>query len=120
MNENDFDEDLRHILVCTLGEECADATRQCHGSENAVFDAIKAARKSEGLNRKLTVVRTSCMGWCQYAPVSMVMPEGKVVQGVTPEQAAGFAQAVATGNDGEFQDRQVWDLSAKQGSREES
>ncbi len=117
MNENDFDEGLRHIMVCTLGEDCANATKQRHGTENAVFDALKAARKAEGLARKLTVVRTSCQGWCQYAPVAMVMPEGKVVPGVTPEDAADFAKAVASHNDKVFENRLVWDLSQ---SREEN
>jgi (2Fe-2S) ferredoxin len=111
MNENDFDEGLRHIMVCTLGEDCANATKQRHGTENAVFDALKAARKAEGLGRKLTVVRTSCQGWCQYAPVAMVMPQGKVVQGITPDQATAFAKAVAEGSDDQFAAQQVWDLS---------
>ena len=111
MNENDFDEGLRHIMVCTLGEDCAHATRQKHGTENAVFDALKAARKSEGLGRKVTVLRTSCQGWCQYAPVSMVMPEGKVLQGLTPEQAQAVVKAVAEREDAVFQSQQVWDLS---------
>lgn len=117
MNENDFDEGLRQILVCTLGEDCARASQQRHGSENAVFDALKAARKSEALSRKLTVVRTSCQGWCQYAPMAMVMPEGKVVQDVSPEEAVDFAKAVASRDDQAFENRQVWDLSA---SREEN
>lgn len=111
MNENDFDEGLRHIMVCTLGEDCANATRNRHGTENAVFDALKAARKTEGLGRKLTVVRTSCQGWCQYAPVAMVMPEGKVVQGITPGEATAFAKAVAQGDDDAYAQQQVWDLS---------
>jgi (2Fe-2S) ferredoxin len=64
-----------------------------------MFDALKAARKAEGLGRKLTVVRNSCLGWCQYAPVVMVMPEGKVVQGLAPEESLDFAKAVASHDD---------------------
>jgi len=111
MNEIDFDQGLRHIMVCTLGEDCANATKHRHGTENAVFDALKTARKAEGLGRKVTVVRTSCQGWCQYAPVVMVMPEGKVVQGLTPEESLGFAKAVTSHDDQVFQRQQVWDLS---------
>lgn len=117
MNENDFDEDLRQILVCTYGEECAKATKQRHGSETALFDAMKSVRKAEGLGRKLTVMRTSCQGWCDYAPVCMVLPEGKIVRDVTPEGAAEFVRAVVERDDESFANQQVWDLSR---SREEN
>jgi len=111
MSENDIDDDVRQILVCTYGEECANATRQRHGSETAVFDAIKAVRKSEGLGRKLSVMRTSCQGWCEYAPVCMVLPEGRIVRGITPEGAAEFTRAVVEREDRVFAGNQVWDLS---------
>lgn len=117
MNENDFDDGLRQVLVCTYGEECANATRKRHGSDTAVFDALKVARKEAGLNRKLSVLRTSCQGWCEYAPISTVMPEGKVVRDITPEEAADFAKAVVERDDESFKNKQVWDLSL---SREEN
>lgn len=117
MNENDFDEGLRQVLVCTYGEECANATRKLHGTDTAVFDAMKQARKDEGLSRKLSVMRTSCQGWCEYAPVSMVLPEGKVVRNITPEEAGAFVKAVARRDDEVFEKNQVWDLSL---SREEN
>jgi (2Fe-2S) ferredoxin len=111
MNERDFDDGLRQVLVCTYGEDCANATKARHGSDTAVFDAIKAVRKETGLNRKLYVLRTSCQGWCEYAPVCTVLPEGKVVQGITPEGAAEFVRAVVERDDKAFKNEQIWDLS---------
>lgn len=111
MNENDFDDGLRQILVCAYGEDCANATKKRHGSEFAVFDALKAARKTEGVGRKLTVMRTSCQGWCEYAPVCMVLPEGKIVRDITPESTAEFVKAVVARDDQSFASKQVWDLS---------
>lgn len=111
MNERDFDEGLRQVLVCTYGEDCANASKKRHGSATAVYDAIKGARNAAGLNRKLYVVRTSCQGWCEYAPVCTVLPEGKVLKGVAPEEAPALVNAIVARDDKSFKDKQIWDFS---------
>ena len=107
MNEHDFDEDLRQVLVCTYGADCANATSKKYGNPTAIYDGIKAARNDAGLNRQLYVVRTSCQGWCQYAPICMVLPEGKVYQDIKPEESVAFVNAVVTADESHFSKRLV-------------
>jgi (2Fe-2S) ferredoxin len=111
MNENDFDEGLRQVLVCAYGDDCAAATKKRHGSATAIYDAIKSARNAAGLNRNLYVLRTSCQGWCEYAPVCAVLPEGKVLRDIDTKDAAAFVQAVVQRDDKAFKDKQIWDFS---------
>jgi (2Fe-2S) ferredoxin len=111
MNENDFDEGLRQVLVCSYGADCANATSKKYGNPTAIYDAIKSARNVAGLNRKLYVVRTSCQGWCQYAPVCSVLPKGRVYQDIKPEEAGAFVEAVMEGKEQSFAERRIWDFS---------
>jgi len=119
MNEHDFDDGLRQVLVCAYGADCAQATQKRHGSPTAIYDAIKAARNAAGLNRKLYVVRTSCQGWCEYAPVCTVLPEGKVLRDVTPEDAKQVVKAIVARDDKSFKDRQIWDFSKSKKENEQ-
>lgn len=111
MNEHDFDEGLKQVFVCTYGDDCARATKERHGSATAIYDAIKAARNELGLKRRFYVVRTSCQGWCQYAPVCAVMPGHKVYRDIDPKEAPAFVEAVSGGAEKPFQKRQIWDFS---------
>jgi (2Fe-2S) ferredoxin len=111
MNERDFDDGLRQVLVCAYGEDCARATQKRHGSAKAIYDGIKAARNAARLNRKLYVVATSCQGWCEYAPVCTVLPEGRVLRDVDPAEAYEFVKAAASGDDKPFKNKQIWDFS---------
>jgi (2Fe-2S) ferredoxin len=111
MNENDFDEGLRQVLVCAYGADCAEATKARYGSPTAIYDAIKAARNEAGLNRKLYVLRSSCQGWCQYAPVCTVLPEGRVYRDIKPEEAPKLVQDLAQRREDGLAGRQIWDFS---------
>lgn len=111
MNENDFDDGLRQVLVCTYGEDCARATKAAHGNATAIYDAVKASRNEAGFKRKLYVVRTSCQGWCQYAPVCTVLPEGKVYQDLRPEEAESFVRAVVFRDEKRLENKKIWDFS---------
>ena len=113
MNERDFDDGLRQVLVCAYGEDCANATKKRHGSAMAIYDALKSARNAAGLNRKIYVLKTSCQGWCEYAPVCTVLPEGKVIRDLSPEGAKDFVKAVLNHEDKTFKDNQIWDFSKK-------
>jgi (2Fe-2S) ferredoxin len=111
MNENDFDDGLRQVLVCAYGADCAEATKARYGSPTAIYDAIKAARNEAGLNRQLYVVRSSCQGWCEYAPVCTVLPEGRVYKDIEPSEAKSLVQNLVKGTEEGIQGRQVWDFS---------
>ncbi len=111
MNENDFDDGLRQILVCTYGEDCASKTKKRHGHAMAIYDAIKSARNDAGLRRELYVIRTSCQGWCEYAPVCQVLPEGKVYRDIDPSEAVKVVAGFTQGEDSLLVDRKIWDFS---------
>jgi (2Fe-2S) ferredoxin len=118
MNEGDFDDGLRQILVCAYGADCAEANQRSHGTGTALYDAIKKVRNALGLKRKLYVVGTTCQGWCEYAPVCTVLPEGQVRGHVTVDQAEKFIQfAIGQGIEqgaGDF----VWNLSKSRSENE--
>jgi len=111
MNEHDFDDGLRQLLVCTYGEDCAAKTKQKHGHAMAIYDALKAARNEAGLKRQLYVIRTSCQGWCEYAPVCQVLPEGKIYRNIDPSEAAKVVAEFAKGEDSLLAGRKIWDFS---------
>ena len=110
MNEHDFDDDLKQLLVCSYGVDCARATKALYGESTAIYDAIKVVRNQQNLNRQLYVIRTGCQGWCQYAPVCTVLPGGKVYKDIRPEEAKAFVDAVHQGEEGAFEARRIWDF----------
>ena len=111
MNEHDFDEGLKQVFVCTYGDDCARVTKERHGSASAIYDAIKAARNEAGKKRNLYVVRTSCQGWCEYAPVCAVMPGQRIFHDLDPKEAKDFVKCVLAGDEKPFKSRQIWDFS---------
>jgi (2Fe-2S) ferredoxin len=117
MNENDFDDSLNQVLVCTYGDDCANATKKRYGSATAIYDAIKSARNAKGLNRKLYVIRSSCQGWCDYAPVCSVLPEGRVLKDVKPAEASEFVEGILEGLASPRSGSTIWDFRK---SREEN
>lgn len=117
MNERDFDDGLSQILVCTYGEDCANATKRNYGTATAIYDAIKSARNVRGFNRKLYVIRSSCQGWCEYAPVCTILPQGRVLRDVEPDRADILVEAVVAKNEAMVPGKLVWDFSK---SREEN
>ena len=72
---------------------------------------MKKARNAAGLNRKLYVVRTSCQGWCEYAPVCTVLPEGRVYRDIKPEEGQAFVKDVVAKDEKAFAKRLIWDFS---------
>lgn len=113
MNEHDFEgSGPKQILVCAYGADCMAVTKQRHGSHTAIYDAIKAARNAKGLNKQLYVVRTSCQGWCESAPVCQLQPGGRIYKDLTPEEAPAFVDACLSDQSTVFETRQIWDYSA--------
>lgn len=110
MNEHDFDDGMRQVLVCALGEDCGKVTKQRFGSPMAIYDAIKNARNEAGCKRQLYVIRTSCQGWCGYAPVIQVLPEGKVYQDIDPKDADKVVQALVNRDDKALENKEIWDF----------
>jgi (2Fe-2S) ferredoxin len=118
MNEHDFDGDRpRQLLVCSYGEDCGAALKRRDGSALALADALKGARTEAGLKRCLYVTKTGCMGWCEYAPVVQLLPEGRVFRNLGIDEAASVVQACAKGGAG-LEERLVWDYSLPRGANE--
>ncbi len=111
MNENDFEgAGPKQILVCAYGADCMASTKQAFGSHTAIYDAIKAARNAKGLNKKVYVIRTSCQGWCESAPVCQVLPGGRIFKDLKPEEAGSFVDACVSGSP-DFDNRLIWDYA---------
>lgn len=111
MNEHDFDGDRpRQLLVCSYGEDCGAALKQRDGGAMDLYNALKTARTEAGLKRSLYVTKTGCMGWCEYAPVVQLLPEGRVYRNVGIAEAGGAVQACSKGGQG-LESHLVWDYS---------
>lgn len=111
MNEFDFNGDRpRQLLVCTYGADCGAALKDRDGSAMAMADAVKEARTAGGHKRDLYVTKTGCMGWCAYAPVVQLLPEGRVYRNPTPGEAPALVDACLKGGQG-LERSLVWDYS---------
>jgi len=75
-----------HILVCS-GSGCISSN--CDQVRDALLDAIK----EQGLNEKVLVSATGCIGTCAIGPVMVVMPEGVFYSKLSP---ADIPQIVAS------------------------
>jgi (2Fe-2S) ferredoxin len=118
MDEHDFDGDRpRQLLVCTYGEDCGAALKRRDGSAQGLADALKAARTAAGLKRTLYVTKTGCMGWCAYAPVAQLLPEGLVVRDLAVADAAQVVAACARGGAG-LETHRVWDFGVSRAENE--
>jgi (2Fe-2S) ferredoxin len=118
MNEHDFNGDRpRQLLVCALGADCASKFNKRDGNALAFYDAVKTARNQAGANRELYVVRTSCQGWCEEAPVCQLLPEGRVYKDLKVGDAAAIVQACLQGGEG-LEKNLVWDYSQPRAANE--
>jgi (2Fe-2S) ferredoxin len=118
MNEFDFDGDRpRQLLVCTTGADCGAALKARDASPQALADALKTARTEAGLKRELYVTKTGCMGWCQYAPVAQLLPEGRVYRDLGLGEAPQVVAACLRGGEG-LEGRLVWDYSQSRAENE--
>lgn len=120
MNEHDFDGDRpRQLLVCTYGADCGAVLKGRDGSSQALADALKAARNDAGLKRELYVTKTGCMGWCEYAPVAQLLPEGLIVRNLTVESAPELVRSCLKGAAG-LDGHRVWNYSLVRSENERS
>jgi len=118
MNEQDFDGDRPlQLLVCTYGADCGAALKARDGNPQALADALKAARTEAGLKRSLYVTKTGCMGWCEYAPVVQLLPEGLIMRNLTVEEAAMEVRACLNKGQG-LEAQVVWDYSLTRAENE--
>jgi (2Fe-2S) ferredoxin len=118
MNEHDFDGDRpRQLLVCTYGADCGAALKARDGNPQALADALKAARTEAGLKRRLYVTKTGCMGWCEYAPVVQLLPEGIVLRNFSIEDADAQVRSCLQGAV-DLKDHEVWNYSRTRAENE--
>lgn len=118
MNEHDFDGDRpRQLLVCTYGADCGAALKARDGNPQALADALKEARTEAGLKRRLYVTKTGCMGWCEYAPVVQLLPEGIVMTNLSVEDADAQVRACLQGAV-DLKDHLVWNYSRTRAENE--
>ena len=112
MNEHDFKPNPVNITICADPAYCGRLCQEAGlaGGEEAIFRAFKTIRNELGLKGQVMTQKTSCQGWCDYAPVVTVWPDGRVYHGIKPEEAEAFIQGAALEDKGTFADRKVWDF----------
>jgi (2Fe-2S) ferredoxin len=113
MNEKDFKPDSVTVAVCTDPSYCGRKAKEMgfETGEEATYRSIKDRRNGLGLKGKVLVQRTSCQGWCDYAPVCTLWPSGKVYRGLKPAEAEKFISEAILNDSGHFKDRKIWDFS---------
>jgi (2Fe-2S) ferredoxin len=77
---------IHHVLVCTNNRPPGNPKGSCgeKGAE-ALFDALKARVRAEGLDDRIIVNRTSCLKHCSRGMTVAVQPDNAWYGGVTPE-----------------------------------
>jgi len=71
----------RHILVCTGGGCIASGAL-------AVKSALEKEIRKAGLDRKVHMFETGCLGPCAVGPIIVVYPDGVMYENLKPEHAA--------------------------------
>ena len=82
----------RHVLVCTGGGCIAS------GAMN-IISSLKEHIKEAGIDSKVKVVETGCLGPCVMGPVAVVWPEGTFYQGITVEDTAEIVEKHLAGGE---------------------
>jgi len=67
-----------YVLVCG-GTAC------CSGGGTTVVEEIKKELEAAGLNDKVQVVVTGCLGFCEQGPIVKILPQGTFYVQVKPE-----------------------------------
>lgn len=70
----------REVLVCVGGGCLASGALE-------ICSSLKKAIADNGLESRVKVVETGCMGPCAAGPVAKVMPDNTFYQGISPEDA---------------------------------
>jgi (2Fe-2S) ferredoxin len=75
-----------HVLVCTNNRPPGNPKGSCgeKGAE-ALFDALKARVRGDGLDDRIIVNRTSCLKHCSHGMTVAVQPDNVWYGGVTPQ-----------------------------------
>jgi len=82
----------RHVLVCTGGGCIAS------GAMN-IINSLKEHIKEAGIDSKVKVVETGCLGPCAMGPVAVVWPEGTFYQGIKVEDTAEIVEKHLAGGE---------------------
>lgn len=80
-----------HLMICN-GSSCL----KKQGEEVTV--AIREELTNRGLDGRIHTARTRCLGRCKDAATVIVYPEGTWYQGMTPEDAVAFVDAIKKGD----------------------
>jgi (2Fe-2S) ferredoxin len=83
-----------HVLVCTNTRPPGNPKGSCgeKGAE-ALFDALKARLREDGLDGSIIVNRTSCLKHCSRGMTVAVQPENVWYGGVTAGDLAEIVEA---------------------------
>lgn len=85
----------RVIFVCTNKRAEGHPTPCCFNrGSRALRDELKAMVREEGLDGKIKVFQSGCLGGCERGPMALSFPDGTLMMGVQQEDLAQiFADA---------------------------
>ena len=115
MNEKDFKAETCTVNVCTDPAYCGAKARALghEMKDETIFRAMKDMRNGLGLKGQVMVQKTSCQGWCDYAPVVTVWPNGNVYAGLKPQDAEKFLTEVVVEGKETFDKKKIWSLTQR-------
>ncbi|MCQ2390722.1 MAG: (2Fe-2S) ferredoxin domain-containing protein, partial [Kiritimatiellae bacterium] len=66
-----------HVLVCG-GSACSSS------GSNQIIEEFKKEFAAQGLDGKVEILQTGCLGFCEQGPIVKIMPQGTFYVHVTP------------------------------------
>lgn len=83
------------IFFCTK-QRSIDSPKPCcrgRGSEK-LRDTLKEMIRKEGLETRIRVFKSGCLGVCEQGPAAMTFPDGNLLMAVQPEDLAEILDQV--------------------------
>lgn len=81
------------VFVCTKVREKGHPKSCCHergGSE--LRNKLKSMIKEQGLESKVRVFQSGCLGVCEQGPAAMSFPNGDLLMGINADDLPGILQ----------------------------
>lgn len=75
------------LFVCTRGSKKKSGTCKGRGA-NGIAKALKKELEKRGLEKRVRVRKTGCLGHCSRGPIILSYPDREILMGVGKKEAA--------------------------------
>jgi predicted metal-binding protein len=83
------------VFVCTKKREKGHPKSCCHDrGSSQLREQLKEMIKQEGLESKVRVFKSGCLGVCEQGPAAMAFPNGDLLMGISADDLPGILKDI--------------------------